>query len=159
MNTNYTSKNGFSIKNKVIVGITTLVLLGAIGYGAAAYANVWWPFSATTTEQNNPKVNKEKQIPAIAPAQIAKPFVNEKTNILDVSSLIETKEQGDCTLTISNKENSYQFKNSTVGVENNTGCLQWSIGTQSIEKGLYNVTLFFQGKTQSATMEEKITIE
>lgn len=135
---------------------TTLIVLSVLivavaVYGAAAFTTRSWPFSGSTELQT-----KE---PAKNPAMtISKPVVDVEKKILKIDNNVATTQQGTCKLTMSNKENTYILTNSTEGVEGESGCLDWNIGTGSIPAGTYDVEIKFIGKSQTATTKQAVTL-
>jgi hypothetical protein len=137
-------KKYFIILSSVLVGALVL-------YGVAAFALHLWPFGVQTkTELSNTKTS--------AKISMQKPTINPTTKVLQTSTTIDTKEQGKCTLTLSSKVNKYVLENSTEGIEGKTGCLDWNIGTESIPAGDYDMTVRFDGKTQTSSTSQKVII-
>lgn len=78
--------------------------------------------------------------------------------VLSIDTAIDTTEQGMCKLTLSSKDKVYVLTSTTEGVDGRSGCLEWNIGTASIAAGEYQVEVKFMGKSQTATMSDKITL-
>jgi len=138
-------------KKYILISIAALIAAGIL-YCGAALAFHLWPFNAQTKLESPSSTSAVK-------INMQKPTINSTTKVLSTNTVIDTKEQGKCTLTLSNKTNKYVLQNSTEGIEGRTGCLDWNIGIESIPAGEYDVTIKFTGKTQTAVSSQKVTIK
>jgi len=137
---------------KISFIVTAILVVGLTLYGTTAYMLNMWPFAQKTSQT-------QLKPPAANPKMtMVKPTVDTKTDVLHTDTVIETKEQGDCKLTLTSGDNVYTLTNSTKGLKDRTGCLDWNIGTGNIVPGEYDVEVKFIGKTQTATTKQTVTI-
>ncbi|MDB5165808.1 MAG: hypothetical protein JWM00_698 [Candidatus Saccharibacteria bacterium] len=148
---NSTNRANRATKKTYVLVVVSVVAAIVVLYGLASFALGLWPFNTAQTSETTPS----KSSPKIS---MQAPVIDPSTKVLHTSTTIDTKEQGSCTLTLSNEKNKYVLKNTTEGVSGKSGCLDWNIGTGSILAGDYDVSISFDSKTQSSTVTSKVTI-
>lgn len=150
MNTMNKFTNATKAQKITIIALSVLIT-AVVVYGTAAFATRSWPFGNTAEVQT--------KAPAKNPAMtMAKPVVDTENKLLQLKPKVATTQQGDCKLTVSNKDYSFVITNSTEGVEGLNGCLEYNIGTNNIPAGTYNLEVKFIGKTQTATTKQTVTL-
>jgi hypothetical protein len=147
-------------KSKIVTGsIIAVVIALAVGYFFVAFAVKAWPFSNVTQTSGNTPPSAEKNSPDIA---LAKPVIRTiaTQETMMVNAKVDTKETGDCVLTLSSRSRSYEFKSTSKGTKG-SGCFSWNINASSLEKGTYVTSVKFtsvSGKTSSSP-EQTVTVE
>lgn len=136
---------GITVMALVVVGICAFFAINLIKRSTTSVPSA--PISNTPTVKETPKMT------------IKESKVDKQNNNLSITTNIETKEQGDCTITLKNDTSTFTLTNSTKGVEGRTGCLDWNIGTASLPKGKYDVTIQFVGEKDKFTTNQSIVVE
>lgn len=132
----------------VVCGLLITVML----YGTVAFTMSLWPFSPATTTRVAPPAKKN---PAIS---LEAPKLNPETKVLQANAKVSTSEQGTCKLTMTKGDTVYAFTNSTEGLQDKKGCLDWNVGTENMEAGKYVLEIKFVGKTQTASIKQMVVI-
>jgi hypothetical protein len=152
-------------KRQLLYGVSGLVLVVIVallvGYGLKI-----WPQQKNSTSSSQEKavvtsgnVKSEAAVPVKAVDTKGVPEDAKDVKVLQTYVRIDTKEQGDCTLTLSRNGKAMQtFTSSTKDIEGATGCLQWNVSTEGMEKGVYDMTVEFKGTNDNATVRQKVTI-
>lgn len=156
-NTNYPFKKS---RKPLIIGVSsTLLLVGLVAYGITAYNTPLWPFTATIQETGQEDKNSSNNLTQ-SDITFEKPTINNDTKTARFFANIDTKEQGDCVLTLKSQSDTITFKTTTQGLDHGeTGCLDWNISTDALEKGLYDAEIAFtqkNGNTIKSTSQIKI---
>ena len=137
-------------KKIVMIALGVLLAIIVVG-GLVAYGLKMWPQQTSAPSKDTNEAVSSKTTP---------PAVDPKADAMFADIKFKTTEQGDCTLTISNKTNSVTYVNSTKGLSKEfTGCLNWNIDTKSIPPGDYDVNVVFKGATKTLTYDKKLTIK
>ncbi len=157
-------KSGTPSKRVVLVGLSSVLLIVVAALLVFYGLSIWPKQSSTDTGDKTEGITSTGNVKTVTPTpvkvEVAK---NSKDNNKEVKMLrtyvvIQTKEQGDCFLTLSNDKNTYVVKNSSVGVEHAVGCLQWNVSTDGMAAGEYDLTVEFKGKSDHAVVKQKLNL-
>lgn len=137
---------------KISIIVVSILLIAVSVYGTMAYTMRLWPFTPAATTRTAPPTAKN---PAIS---MEAPKINPETKVLQANAKVLTTEQGTCKLTMTKGDIVYTFTNSTEGLQDKKGCLDWNVGTDNMEAGKYNLEIKFVGKTQTASVKQTVVV-
>lgn len=153
------SERRFQPKKLVLPLLIAIVL--TLGFITAAYVFRIWPFvtndvlvtptAKTSSQATQVKAAKTPDLIAVAPPET---IASGGTSTILIRTKVDTKEQGDCTLTIVKDDFSVILTNSTKSIKGQTGCLDWNIGSGSIKPGEYKMTTEFVSTSGKITKSE-----
>lgn len=149
-------------KKVVIFGLLGALLLVIVAL-VVFYGLSIWPKQTTSDDKDQPAITTSGNVKATAvtPVKVETTkgsVANSEARMLRTHVAIETKEQGDCILILSNEKYTYTMKNSSKGIEHAVGCPQWNLSTDGMAKGDYDLTIEFKGTNDHATVKQKVTL-
>lgn len=144
-------------KSTIIVIVVALVAIATLVYGVVAYTSPLWPFTQTTKKVETTTGNSV----ALDGPKVRATFEKEgDTKTLHANTDFKTTEQGDCTLVMTNPENTYTLKNSSKGIDGLTGCPEWNVSVSSAPAGKYEMDVtFISVSGKKLTAKDDIVIE
>lgn len=162
LNSFKSNAGAMSNRNKLIIVILLVALLIS-GYLAVANVARLWPFQLKNETAST--LTPPKQLEAPKPKRnitLVAPSIQQIDGVdtLVVKTKVETNEQGDCTLTLTNDKTAISLPNSTKGIDGQTGCLDWNINASQIKTGRYDLKIEFVSESKELSiLEESITIK
>lgn len=144
--------NNLTKAQQISIIVVSGLLIAVTLYGTVAFTMRLWPFNPATTTRVAPPAAKN---PAIS---MEAPKLNPETKVLQANAKVLTTEQGTCKLTMTKGDIVYTFTNSTEGLQDKKGCLDWNVGTENMEAGKYALEIKFMGKTQTASVKQTVMI-
>jgi len=154
----FTPNKTLNKKKKIVVGVATVVLLSGVGYGVAAYSNVWWPFTLTTSSQDSSSEDAGSKKLSQSDIAFEEPSINTEATTARFFADIQTTKQGECELTLTSKKDTVTFKHSTVGIDGVTGCADWNVNYTPLSPGLYDAEISFSEGGQSISARSQIKL-
>lgn len=148
------------INRNKLTKITSAVIL-VVSVGALVYSGLLLlpKRNVSTAPGQQLEKSSTKKPKVISEAKLIESQLpsGERIKTLTYFVYFDTKEQGDCTLTLENESVSYEYESSTKTAKNATGCLPWNVSASNIQPGKYKITTHFESasglkQTDVATM-------
>ena len=150
-------------KKNVLLAVGLLALFLVSGYLSVANFARLWPFELKNEKGSS--LTSPKQLEAPKPKRnitLVTPSIQQLNGVdtLVVKAKVDTTEQGDCTLNLTNDKTSLVLENSTKGIDSRTGCLDWNINADQVPNGRYDLKIEFISESKTVSiLEESITIK